>query len=329
MDALIRLKQDTGSQGGWIKYENNPILGVEGDFVFDNNVIRTEFGYRMYYSWRNHYSIAFVESNDGINWGEPQIAIGPRDTGWEEDVNRPAVVVRDGVYHMWYSGQTAGRDFASETWTEAYLEASRNTLGTSDIGYAWSDDGVEWNRRDAPVLKAAGGWEEQSLMCPAVIFDEEAGLYKMWFAGGGWFEPDALGYATSKDGITWNRVQEEPVFTPDPATLWERARVAGPHVEFYDGWYYLFYIGYEDMFKARIGLARSRDGVTDWERHPQNPILSAGIPGGWDSESIYKPFLLPDPENDQWLMWFNARQGTTERIGLATHPGMDLGFDSK
>ena len=94
-------------------------------------------------------------------------------------------------------------------------------------------------------------------MCPTVLWDDEEGIYKLWYSGGGWFEPDAIGYATSADGMTWTRPRSEPVFTAEAANLWERERVAGAHVLKTGGWYYLFYIGYEDLFKARIGLARS------------------------------------------------------------------------
>lgn len=319
------LARTIGAQGGWEKYPHNPVMGTEGDFRFDNHVLRTESGYRMYFSWRKHYAIAVAESADGVNWTEPELVLTPRpETGWEDDVNRPAVIYREGMYHMWYSGQTAGREFSSTTWTDVYLEAASNEDGTSAIGYATSTDGYHWQRRDTPVLEASSPWEKQSLMCPTVLWDEGRQVYRIWYSGGGWFEPDALGYAESPDGVSWTRRSDEPVFGPEPANIWERQRVAGPQVLEHDGWFYLFYIGYEDMFKARVCLARSRDGITGWERHPENPILSPGLPGAWDSEAAYKPFVVHDPEEDQWLMWFNARTGTTERIGLAVHPGSDL-----
>lgn len=328
MTSIDELRETIGCQGGWRKHAGNPVIGAPNDFRFDNHVLRTENGYRMYFSWRKHYAIAMTESADGLNWSEPVLVLEPRpETGWEDDINRPAVILRDGVYHLWYSGQTAGTTFESDNWTEVYVEASSNTLGTSDIGYATSTDGIHWERRDKPVLSAGPAWEQQSLMCPTVLWDEQAGLYRLWYSGGGWFEPDALGYAVSSDGISWERQSDQPVFTPDPQQLWERDRVAGAHVVFDDGWYYVFYIGYEDMFKARIGLARSRDGMTNWQRHPANPILSAGIPGAWDSESIYKPFVVKEEDRDRWVMWFNARSGTTEQIGVAIHEGLDLGFE--
>lgn len=328
-DTLRALNETVGCRGGWRKHAGNPVMGDPGDFRFDNHVLRTNDGYRMYFSWRRHYAIAVSESADGITWTEPRLVLEPRpETGWEDDVNRPTVIYRDGVHHMWYSGQTAGRTFDSDTWTDVYLQASTNTEGRSAIGYAVSADGYTWERRDTPVLEARAPWEKQSLMCPTVLWDEPSRRYRLWYSGGGWFEPDALGYAESSDGVDWTRPHDRPVFGPEPANLWESARVAGAHVVHDRDWFYLFYIGYEDMFKARIGIARSRDGVSGWERHPANPVLSAGLPGAWDCESIYKPFALLDEDHDRWLMWFNARTGTTERIGLAWHDGRDLGFEN-
>lgn len=317
-----------GCQAGWRKYDNNPVVGEEDGFSFDNHVVKIGDKYRMYYSWRTHYSIAMVESENGFNWSEPTLVIQPRpETGWEDDINRPTVVYRNNMFHMWYSGQTVGKELSSTTWTDVYLEASTNDKGTSYIGYATSDDGINWSRHDEPVLKPDAPWEKQSLMCPTVIWDDEENVYKMWYSGGGWFEPDSIGFATSADGINWTKHGDNPVFEAKKENIWERDRVAGPHIVKADDWYYLFYIGYEDMFKARICLARSQDGISGWERHKENPIISPGTPGSWESEAVYKPYVLYETEDDRWLMWYNARKGTNERIGIAVLEGKDLGFD--
>lgn len=313
-----------GCRNGWVKYEGNPVIGKEEDFCFDNHVVKLEDKYRMYFSWRTHYSIAYSESSDGFNWDEPKVVLSPReDIAWEEDLNRPTIVYKDGLYQMWYSGQTAG-GFDEDKWVDVYIEAAVKNDGLSVIGYATSKDGINWERRDEPVIVPTQPWEKDALMCPTVIWDEKKEIYEMWYTGGGWFEPDSIGYATSKDGITWEKHVNNPVFKAEPKNLWEQERVAGPHVLKMDGWYYMFYIGYEDLFKARICLARSKDGIKNWERHPSNPIISAGLPGSWECESIYKPFLRFDEENDRWLMYYNARTGTTERIGIAIHDGKDF-----
>ena len=163
-------------------------------------------------------------------------------------------------------------------------------------------------------------------MCPHVLYDEEKGLLRMWYSGGGWFEPDAIGYAESEDGIHWTKYPNNPIFSSDRTMLWERERTTACQVLRHGDWYYMFYIGFEDMDKARICLARSRDGVTGWERHPENPILSGGRAGSWDCEATYKPFVFYEPENDRWILWYNGRRAFVEQLGVAFHDGENLGF---
>ena len=313
-----------GCRSGWYKFEGNPLIGGPDDFCFDNVVIRFHGRYRMYFSWRTHYAIAYTESEDGLRWGERKIVLLPReDIDWEEDVNRPTIVQQGDKLLMWYSAQTTD-GFSQGKWTDNYIQASLADTGTSVIAFAQSVDGEHWERYDQPVLIPDQPWEKRSLMNPSVIWDASRGIYHMWYCGGGWFEPDCIGYASSTDGIHWQKYAQNPVFQAKQENLWERERVAGCSALYADGWYYLFYIGYEDLFKTRICMARSKNGVTDWQRHPENPIISAGMPGAWDCESTYKPHLVWDEKNERWLMYFNARTGTTERIGLAIHPGRDL-----
>jgi hypothetical protein len=85
----------------------------------------------------------------------------------------------------------------------------------------------------------------------------------------------------------------------------------------------MFYIGFRDEHHAQIGIARSRDGITGWQRHRDNPIIRPG-PGQWDRDAVYKPYAVFDGR--RWLLWYNGRKGGVEQIGLALHPGEDLGF---
>jgi hypothetical protein len=65
------------------------------------------------------------------------------------------------------------------------------------------------------------------------------------------------------------------------------------------------------------------DGLTNGERHPDNPFLRPD-PGKWDGEGVDKPFVIFYHGNG--YLWYNGRQGGLEQIGLAFHPGLDLGF---
>jgi predicted GH43/DUF377 family glycosyl hydrolase len=260
--------------------------------------------YRMWFSWRPKKSVALVESADGIHWSEPVVVLGPElATKWEDDINRPVVVKRGSTYHLWYTGQAGDKSW---------------------IGYATSPDGVAWKRMSAtPVLSAETPWEKGAVMCPHVLWDEAAGLFKMWYSGGEQYEPDAIGYATSRDGLAWTKNPANPVFKSDPAIPWEKHKVTACQVIRQADGYLMFYIGFRDVDHAQIGVARSRDGLTNWERLPANPIIRAGE-NKWDHDACYKPYAIYDGQ--KWLLWYNGRHGGVEQIGLAIHVGEDLGF---
>jgi beta-1,2-mannobiose phosphorylase / 1,2-beta-oligomannan phosphorylase len=301
----IRLPVSDTSEG-WVKFEGNPVLGGKLGTVFDISVLKEDDIFRMWFSWRPKSSVALVESNDGIHWGEPIIVLGPNEaTGWEDKVNRPIVVKRPDGYHMWYTGQANKRSY---------------------IGHAISPDGKTWTRTsDKPVLAPDQPWEKEAVMVPHVLWDEDEHIYKMWYSGGEQYEPDAIGYAVSSEGQIWSK-RPEPVFLPSQEFEWESYKVTGGQIMRYKGWYYMFYIGFRDVDHAQIGLARSQDGISDWQRHPANPIIGPGTYGAWDHDAVYKPFAILN--NDQWYLWYNGRRRNVEQIGLAIHKEVDLGFDS-
>jgi len=290
---------------GWVKYDRNPVLGGAYGTCFDVAVLREADTYRMFFSWRPKASVALVEGADGIRWSEPRIVLPPRkETGWEDDINRPAILKRGDEYHMWYTGQAKKRSW---------------------IGYATSADGITWKRlSDKPVLSANKPWEKVAIMCPHVIWDEQTKLFHMWYSGGEQYEPDAIGYATSPDGLTWTKHEANPVFKSDPDVAWEKQKVTACQVVKQGDWHLMFYIGFRDVDHAQIGLARSKDGVRNWQRHPANPIVRPG-PNKWDHDACYKPYAIFDGR--KWLLWYNGRRGGDEQIGLVFHEGENLGFE--
>ena len=287
----------------WTKHPGGAVLGGELGTCFDIAMLRVGRKINMYFSWRPKKSVALVQSEDGIHWSAPKILIDPAPTGWEDDINRPAVIHEGGMYHMWYTGQFNGH---------------------SSIGYATSKDGLKWERRAKPVLEAERPWEKVAVMCPTVNWDATARQFRMWYSGGDQYEPDAIGYAVSSDGIHWQK-HTTPVFEADPANRWEQHKVTACQVIEWQGWHYMFYIGFRDVDHAQIGIARSKDGITAWQRMKNNPIISPTV-DGWDADACYKPFALYDKASDRWMLWYNGRHQGSEQIGLATKPGRGLGF---
>lgn len=289
---------------GWAKYAGNPVLGGNLGTIFDVSLLKAGPGeYRMYCSWRDKKSIALAESRDGLTWSNPVVCLAFDDhSRWEKDLNRPVVLRKDGFYHMWYTGQAGGHSW---------------------IGYATSTDGRQWTRRSAePVLSPELPWEKVAVMCPHVLWDEAEAQFKMWYSGGEQNEPDAIGYATSADGLVWKKHPANPVFACNRQNAWEQHKVTACQVIRREHDYLMFYIGFRTEEYAQIGMARSRDGIHTWERFAQNPIIRPGP--GWDASAVYKPYVLQEP--DQWRLYYNGRRQGHEQIGIALHQGADLGF---
>jgi beta-1,2-mannobiose phosphorylase / 1,2-beta-oligomannan phosphorylase len=305
------MDQSNMNTSGWRKWPGGPVLGGTLGTCFDMAVLHDNGRYRMWFSWRPQQSIALTESDDGIQWSTPTIVLRPRpDLGWEDEVNRPVVLERDDGYHMWYTGQT---------W-------SSNREGQSCIGYAVSHDGFTWTRvQKQPVLVSTDDWEGVAVMCPHVLWDAQAQRFSMWYSAGEQYEPDAIGFATSRDGCVWDKNRTNPIFRADPSHSWERQKVTACQVVPYHDGYLMFYIGFADIDHAQIGVAWSANGITHWQRLPTNPIIAPGAAAdAWDHDAVYKPYAIFDSK--RWLLWYNGRLGAVEQIGLAMHDGEDLGF---
>ncbi|HOR96888.1 MAG TPA: hypothetical protein PLZ74_00775 [Kiritimatiellia bacterium] len=294
--------------GVWEKYAGNPVLGnAKLGTCFDVNVVTNgPAPYTMYFSWRPKKAIALVRSDDALSWTqEPEICLEADPTsGWEDDLNRSCTVFKDGKWHMWYTGQAKGG---------------------SKIGYATSADGMKFVRvRKDPVMVPENDFEKKSVMNPYVRWDAQRGVWRMWYAAGETYEPNVLCYAESKDGVDWKKWEKNPMFGKGAAESWDRDRVGGCETHpLPDGRWAMFYIGYSDIDTARIGCAISPDGVSDWKRIAQNPIIAPDL-CTWDASACYKPSVLRDEKNNRWMLWYNGRNGWSEYVGMALHEGLDL-----
>ena len=306
--AFSALAIMTADAGTWRPYEGNPVLGNEKlGTCFDVNVVTdAPAPYTMYFSWRPEKAIALVRSEDAMTWTqEPEICLKADPTsGWEDDLNRSCTVFKDGVWHMWYTGQANGR---------------------SKIGYATSRDGVHFTRvRREPVMVPERDYEKLSVMNPYVRWDARRNVWRMWYAAGETYEPNVLCYAESKDGLSWRKWEKNPMFGHGEGLVWDRDRVGACEVHpLPDGRFAMFYIGYSDIDTARIGCAVSDDGLTNWRRLNQNPIVAPDL-GTWNSSACYKPSVVRDERNNRWLLWYNGRNGRPEYVGCAIHEGLDL-----
>lgn len=286
------------------KISGNPVFGdINTGTVFDAYVWMDNGKYRMDFSWRTKKACAVTFSDDGINWSEPIITLEKNlNSGWEDDINRNCIIKVDGIYKMWYTGQARDHSY---------------------IGYAESEDGINFRRiSDEPVMISEFPWEDASVMNPCVIYEDNQ--YKMWYSAGETYEPNVNAYAVSNDGITWNKAKCNPIFVRDKNNEYEQNRIGGCQViKTDDMGYLMFYIGYRDINTACICVAKSENGITQWERSPLNPLITPEE-GKWDADACYKPTVIWNEKENKWMVWYNGRFTNKEYIGLAEYNKRNL-----
>lgn len=130
------------------------------------------------------YHIRYTESPDGVRWSRPGLVCidlrRPREAG----IGRPSVVLDGNRYRMWFSVR-GNRDY-------------RRPGETSyRIGYAESDDGLQWRRDDdlAGIAPSADGWDSEMIEYPSVYARE--GNWYMFYNGNG-FGRSGFGYAVAR-----------------------------------------------------------------------------------------------------------------------------------
>jgi len=285
----------------WKKYSLNPVLGNNQiGTVFDPFVIKYDNIYKMIVSWREKGVLALSTSTDGIIWSNLKIILNKGNKkSWESIVNRGCLLIIYNKYYLWYTGQNKGK---------------------SNIGFALSDDGINFRKyKNNPVLKPENQYEKNSVMNPNVIYDKEENIFKMWYAAGETYEPDVICYATSKDGFNWIKHNNNPIFIANKnKSSLDSFKVGGCDVhKISNKKYIMFYIGYSDINTARIFITKSENGINNWKRY-DNPIIKP-TKGQFDSEACYKPTAIYDMKKKEWLIWYNGRTKNKEFIGLAFH----------
>ncbi len=170
--------------------------------------------------------------------------------------------------------------------------------GPAEIGLAWTEDEnlLDWHFPDAPVFswKEGAAWEKGGLYKACILWHN--GKWHMFYNAKNeearWVEQTGL--AWSEDLEHWTRCPENPVLRIQPGA-WDERFVSDPYIV-QDGDTWLnFYFGYGKLYAdghshAQEGLALSGD-LVHWEK-VENPILSFGPPGSYDSGHAHKASIL-------------------------------------
>ena len=224
-----------------------------------------------------------------INWKKrpdnPVFLRGANGTWDDTFVSGPTISHNGTYYHMWYSG----------------YDGEENG---QDVGYARSEDGIEWNRNTGSVLQPGtpGNWDGISVFQPGVIMGD--GLNQMWYCGhnSSDLHDRQIGYATSKDSINWTKHPGNPVLGPGTEGSWDDVWVGSPDVIVVDGTYHMYYEGSDGEY-TQVGHATSADGI-GWKKDPLNPVLTVGEGGSWDDLTVGGPCVVYDGQ--VFHMWYSG-----------------------
>ncbi len=320
----IALAQAPPPAGTWVKDENNPVLGPgsavdwDGGAVFAPSVLLSGSLFEMWYAGQiatdtavSVTAIGYATSDDGTGWlkdtRNPVLADGGPGE-WDADgVSDAAVVKVDDTYHMWYAG-----------WDAA---------GVRRIGYATSPDGVNWTKHAAnPVLEPGpeDAWDMQRVRPGTVLWID--GEYHMWYTGVNVFGTAQIGYATSEDGIIWNKHPRNPVL-PFGDNAWDRLGVYRPAVVFDGQIYRMWYTGVGEDGVHRINLATSPDGI-EWIKAAENPELQPDPADLTGTVNVSQPAVLYDGTREPWVyhMWYTAQESGTSAFPVIYHATKEAGY---
>jgi hypothetical protein len=191
----------------FMRHSADPIFGF-GDEIHsvltvallknpDGSVLRENGRLIMYYATcdfpKGTYKHQLWRSTsvNGLHWSEPVFVA--------ENIYAPCVIKESNKYRMWY------------TWIDKH---------PWHTNHAESDDGIHFKITEKPCIVMDQKWEVKDQVYPMVIKTE--GVYLMLY--GCYWNDDkhtALGFAVSRDGHTWTKHPENPVFRPEPKHDWE------------------------------------------------------------------------------------------------------------
>jgi len=167
--------------------------------------------------------VGLAVSEDGVSWikypGNPLMKSNETDT---DGISYPYVIRDHVTYRMWYSDLKCAA-------------CSGISIFFSTIRHATSTDGIHWVKDTSPVLKSGSyqkSWDDAGVYSPTVIYNGSA--YWMWYSAyntnsvNGLFgvATMTIGYATSKDGLSWTKSEDNPILGLGPPGSWDGSQHA-------------------------------------------------------------------------------------------------------
>lgn len=193
-------------------------------------------------------AVGLATSTDGMNWIKYSRNPVLRPTSVDSrQMSTPFVAkVETALYNMWYAARG---------------QPDPPSSSILRILYTQSFDGTSWTTPTAVLQPSsnASSWDSRSVFSPSVFFD--GFMFGMWYSAlnQGSLVPK-IGYATSKDGRTWEKSTANPILNPGASGSWDSGGVENPRIIFSNNGFMLYYDGIEQNVGNSIGLALPPQG---------------------------------------------------------------------
>lgn len=294
------------AQTEWTPVSDAPIVayGERGTW----NGVFNEPGAALYHDGQYHLfvtgypgfpaksGIGYLTSDDGLTyeWMSPDPVLTTDDVPYAAvAIGASSVLVEDdGTWVLYFYSMNSGR------WPRIQATISRATAD-NPLG--------PWTPDPEPLLLPgeAEHWDSDSVAYPTVIRMEDG--YRMYYTGQDSIGREAIGLATSADGLIWEK-QPDPVFAMDAGIInsFFVAEVV------YTGETWL--MAYKDS-RLSVALATSDDGLT-WTPLGDEPILTSM---NMDGISTIGYISLIAAE-DQYMLYYEGHVGSRAQIYAASAP---------
>jgi hypothetical protein len=240
---VARARVESGDDPGDLELQGvdgEPVLSPGALGAFDDSGVTTSWvtshagREHLYYTgWTRGVSVPFyfyvglAVSDDG---GKTFHRASPAPVLERNDVDplltaSPCVLVEGGTWRMWY--------VSCVRWAEVDGEPRH----WYHVKYAESDDGVRWSRSGVVCIDFKDE-SEYAIARPCVVRD--GSLYRMWFSARG--DAYRLGYAESRDGISWERRDADAGIEPSQSGF-DSEMLAYPLVFDFNGRRHMLYNG--------------------------------------------------------------------------------------
>jgi beta-1,2-mannosidase len=178
----------------------------------------------------------------------------------------------------------------------------------------------EWTRvSQTPILSPQGdGFESAGTFNPTVV--KKDGLFVMLYRAQDLKGTSSLGYATSKDGVHFDR-RSTPVLTAQEP--YEKGGgVEDPRLQKFGDLYYLTYTGYNNVdgtgpkhLDAQLCLATSKD-LIHWDR---KGVILPAYKGTWNTNWTKSGAIVAEKINGKYWMYYLAdARGSNPQMGIGS-----------